>query len=105
MKSGLVSLNRILNKRDKEDTLYMCLMSLQKRLRGFNTPRKEVDRMRQVVDVGDGMWKLKYTDSHAYRMQVTMTSVENPKPGGSRWSIGRTAPSLRTAGQSGLFFF
>lgn len=87
----LVSLNdtRILNKRDKEGHFIHVLdvptEAIEEVYVSFNTPRKEVDRMRQVVDVGDGMWKLKYTDSHAYRMQVTMTSVENrTKPGGSR---------------------
>ena len=33
---------------------------------GFNTPRTQVTRMEQVVGVGEGRWKLKHTDSHAY---------------------------------------
>ena len=44
---------------------------------GFNTPSAAVARIRQVVGVGEGRWKLIRTDSHAYRMQTTMTSVEN----------------------------
>ena len=44
---------------------------------GFNTPSAAVARIRQVVGVGEGKWKLIRTDSHAYRMQTTMTSVEN----------------------------
>ena len=44
---------------------------------GFNTPRTEVAKMEQVVGVGEGEWKLKRTDSHAYRMQVTSTSILN----------------------------
>ncbi len=42
---------------------------------GFNTPRTEVARMEQVVGVGEGTWKLKYTDSHAYQMQVNSTYI------------------------------
>ena len=42
---------------------------------GFNTPRDKVKRIRDMIGVGEGMWKLKYTDSHAYRMQVTSTHV------------------------------
>ena len=42
---------------------------------GFNTPRNKITRMEEVVGVGHGNWKLKYTDSHAYRMQVTTTIV------------------------------
>lgn len=38
---------------------------------GFNTPRDKVKKIKDIVGVGEGMWKLKYTDSHAYRMQVT----------------------------------
>ena len=44
---------------------------------GFNTPSAAVARIRQVVGVGEGKWKLIRTDSHAYRMQTTVTSVEN----------------------------
>ena len=43
---------------------------------GFNTPRTAVDRIRQVGGVGEGTWKLIYTDSHAYRMETPSTSVE-----------------------------
>ena len=44
---------------------------------GFNTPRTEVTRIEEIVGVGEGTWKLKHTDSHAYRMQVTSTYVSN----------------------------
>ena len=44
---------------------------------GFNTPSTAVARIRQVVGVGESKWKLMYTDSHAYRMEVPSTSVEN----------------------------
>ena len=40
---------------------------------GFNTPEKEVGRMAQLVGGERRGWKLKYTSSHAYRMQVTTT--------------------------------
>ena len=40
---------------------------------GFNTPEDEVRRMQEIVNARRGRWKLKYTDSHAYRMQVTST--------------------------------
>ena len=43
---------------------------------GFNTPRGEIQQMRKVVGTGKGIWELKYTDSHAYRMQVTSTFRE-----------------------------
>ena len=46
---------------------------------GYNTPVDEVRRMQEIVNVGRGEWKLKYTDSHAYRMQVTSTSIFNRK--------------------------
>ena len=46
---------------------------------GFNTPEDKVRRMREIVSVGSGKWKLKYTDSHAYRMQVTSTFNLNRK--------------------------
>ena len=42
---------------------------------GFNTPKDKVRRMNEIVGVGRGHWKLKYTDSHAYRMQVTSTQT------------------------------
>ncbi len=42
---------------------------------GFNTPESAVKEIERVIGVGRGCWKLKYTDSHAYRMQVTMTST------------------------------
>ena len=44
---------------------------------GFNTPPEAVAAIRNVVGVGEGTWKLLYTDSHAYRMQTTMTSIHN----------------------------
>ena len=44
---------------------------------GFNTPSAAVERIRQVVGVGEGKWKLIYTDSHAYRMETPMTAGEN----------------------------
>lgn len=44
---------------------------------GFNTPRTAVDRIRQVVGVGEGKWKLIFTDSHAYRMETPSTSIES----------------------------
>ena len=44
---------------------------------GFNTPTTAIDRIRQVVGVGEGKWKLIYTDSHAYRMENPLTSIES----------------------------
>ena len=44
---------------------------------GFNTPSAAVERIRQVVGVGEGKRKLIYTDSHAYRMETPMTAGEN----------------------------
>ena len=43
----------------------------------FNTPRAAVDKIRQVVGVGEGKWKLIYTDSHAYRMETPSPSIES----------------------------
>ena len=40
---------------------------------GFNTPRNSIDRMCELVGRERRGWKLKYTSSHAYRMQVTST--------------------------------
>ena len=48
---------------------------------GFNTPQEAVDRIEQLVGVGVGTWKLKRADSHAYRMQVTSTSVASRRTG------------------------
>ena len=43
---------------------------------GFNTSRKDVRRLIDLVGGPERSgWKLKYTSSHAYRMQVTTTSV------------------------------
>ena len=39
----------------------------------FNTPEKEVGRMAQLVGGKRRGWKLNYTSSHAYRMQMTTT--------------------------------
>ena len=44
---------------------------------GFNTPQETVDRIKQIVGVGVGTWKLKRADSHAYRMEVTSTGVRS----------------------------
>ena len=44
---------------------------------GVDTPGAAVARIRQVVGVGQGHWKLVHTDSQAYRMETTVTSVEN----------------------------
>ena len=41
---------------------------------GFNTPQSAVERIRAVVGVGEGRWRLRRTDAHSYRMQVTSTS-------------------------------
>ena len=45
---------------------------------GFNTPDWAVRKISEMVSDHDNdrQWKLKYTDSHAYRMQVTSTKVE-----------------------------
>lgn len=47
---------------------------------GFDTPAEKVRRISQIVDVGHGTWRLKHTHWHAYRLQVTSTSVNNRKP-------------------------
>ena len=46
---------------------------------GFNTPEDEIRHIKKVVSVGRGKWKLRHTDSHAYRMQVTSTFVSDRK--------------------------
>ena len=72
---------RPLNKKDEngfeKHVLDVPAEAIEEVYVGFNTPGTAVDRIRQVVGVGDGKWKLMYTDSHAYRMQVTVTGVEN----------------------------
>lgn len=42
---------------------------------GFNTPREAIDTMYELVGRERRGWSLKYTSSHAYRMQVTTTSI------------------------------
>ena len=51
---------------------------------GFNTPEWAVRRISEMVGDydSDRPWKLKYTDSHAYRMEVTSTSVFNRRAPG-----------------------
>ena len=46
---------------------------------GFNTPDWAVRKISEIVGNhgSDRPWKLKYTDSHAYRMEVTSTSINN----------------------------
>ncbi len=46
---------------------------------GFNTPDWAIRRISEMVSNHDGgrQWMLKYTDSHAYRMEVTSTSINN----------------------------
>ena len=44
---------------------------------GFNTSSSAVTRISQIVDEGEGKWKLIHTDSHAHRMQTTVTTVRN----------------------------
>ena len=46
---------------------------------GFNTPDWAVRKISEMVGnhESDREWKLKYTDSHAYRMEVTSTSIHN----------------------------
>ena len=44
---------------------------------GFDTPPEQIRRIEQVVGVGEGRWRLKYTHWHAYRLQVTSTSISN----------------------------
>ena len=47
---------------------------------GFSTPWAEVEKIQQIVGVGTGTWKLTHTDSHAYQMQATWTSISNRTP-------------------------
>ena len=42
---------------------------------GFNTPEYAIRRMYELVGRERRGWKLKHTSSHAYRMQVTSTSI------------------------------
>ena len=43
---------------------------------GFNTPQEEIQRMIELVGGTERRgWKLRHTSSHAYRMQVTVTSI------------------------------
>ena len=46
---------------------------------GFNTPDWAVRKISEIVGNhgSNRPWKLKYTDSHAYRMEVTSTSINN----------------------------
>ena len=46
---------------------------------GFDTPAEQIRRIQQVVAVGEGTWRLKYTHWHAYRIQFTSTSISNRK--------------------------
>ena len=46
---------------------------------GFDTPTEQIGRIQQIVAVGEGGWRLKYTHWHAYRMQVTSTLISNRK--------------------------
>lgn len=50
---------------------------------GFDTPPDQVRRISRLVDVGQGTWRLRHTHWHAYRLQVTSTSVRNRTPPGS----------------------
>ena len=53
---------------------------------GFNTTDSAVRRIRETVNdcESDRRWKLKRTDSHAYRMQVTITSINNRRGTGKQ---------------------
>ena len=62
-----------------ENGLEVCVLDLpseavEEVYVGINTPKDMIREMEGIVGVGEGMWKLRYTDSHAYRMQVTSTS-------------------------------
>ncbi len=46
---------------------------------GFDTPTEQVGRISRILDVGQGTWRLKHTHWHAYRLQVTSTSVHRRK--------------------------
>lgn len=45
----------------------------------FTTPNDKIEQLNDTLNVGHGTWKLKYVDSHAYRMQVTSTLISNRK--------------------------
>ena len=42
---------------------------------GFNTAPEDVEMIREVVGQGNHRWQLKTTSSHAFRTQVTITSI------------------------------
>ncbi len=53
---------------------------------GVNTSEDSVRQLERVVDVGEGTWRLRHTDSHAYRIQVTSTMVRRRSRASSRES-------------------
>ena len=54
---------------------------------GPATPTEAVAEIRRRVEDTTVRWSLKYTDSHAYRMQVTSTHRMRPRPATSRRSF------------------
>ena len=72
---------RLLKKKDKNGheirVVDLPAEAIEEVYVGFNTPRERVNTIKKVVGVGQGNWKLKYTDSHAYRMQVTTTLINS----------------------------
>ena len=72
---------RALNKTDKNgysiNVFDVAAEAIEEVYVGFNTPRKEVAKIEEIVGIGEGKWKLKHTDSHAYRMEVTSTAILN----------------------------
>ena len=44
---------------------------------GFDTPPEDIERISKVVGTGNHRWKMKRTSSHAFRMKVTLTSINN----------------------------
>ena len=61
-------------------TLEIPMEAVEEVYVGFDTPTEQVRRISRIVDVGHGTWRLRHTHWHAYRLQVTSTSVYNRKP-------------------------
>ena len=61
-------------------TLEIPMEAVEEVYVGFDTPTEQVKRISRIVDVGHGTWRLKHTHWHAYRLQVTSTSVYQRKP-------------------------
>ena len=61
-------------------TLEIPMEAVEEVYVGFDTPPEQVRKISRIVGVGQGTWRLRHTHWHAYRLQVTSTSVSNREP-------------------------